>query len=71
MAKLKGYKVKEYPEKQSFIESILGDKKEQIKASAIKEEIGAEQYEILKRLKNIKKLVGVIQSRLPYDIKID
>jgi protease-4 len=71
MAKLKEYKVKEYPEKKSFIESILNDKKEQIKVSAIKEEIGAEQYDILKRLKNIKKMVGIIQSRLPYDLKID
>lgn len=71
MAKLKEYRIKEYPEKQSFIESIFKEKKEQVKASAIKEEIGSEQYEIFKRLKNITKMVGVIQSRLPYDVKID
>jgi protease-4 len=71
MAKLKDYRVKEYPERKSFIESILGDKKEEIKSVAIKEEIGEEQYDILKRLKNIKKMIAIPQCRLPFDLKIN
>jgi protease-4 len=71
MAKLKEYRVKEYPERKSFIESILGDKKEEIKSVAIKEEIGEEQYDILKRLKNIKKMIAIPQCRLPFDLKIN
>ncbi|HEX8333381.1 MAG TPA: signal peptide peptidase SppA [Segetibacter sp.] len=71
MAKLKEYRVKEYPERKGFIESILGDKKEEIKKVAIKEEIGEEQYEILKRLRDIKKMIAIPQCRLPYDLKIN
>lgn len=71
MARLKEFRLREYPERKSLIESILNDKKEEIKTVAIKEEIGDEQYEILKRLKDIKKMIGIPQSRLPFDIKIN
>ena len=65
MAKLKGYGIKSYPESKSFIESFMEEYKETAKVKAIKEEIGASQFELLKELKSIRQMMGAPQTRLP------
>lgn len=65
MAKLKGYGIKSYPEKKSFIEALIEDYKEIAKVKAIKEEIGTSQFELFKELKSVKQMMGVPQTRLP------
>jgi protease-4 len=70
MAKLKEFKVREYPEKKGFLESLLNDSKKEIKTDAIKEEIGIEQYDLMMKLKHLKNIIGIPQARLPYDISI-
>lgn len=71
MAKLKNYRLKEYPEKRSFLETLFGSYKRGVKTKVIEEEIGSEQYSILQRLKNIKKMIAVPQARLPFDMDIE
>jgi protease-4 len=70
MAKLKEYTLREYPEKENFLESIMKKYKEEVKVKAVKEEIGEEQYTLLKQLKNLRKLIAVPQARLPFEFSI-
>jgi protease-4 len=65
MAKLKGYGIKSFPESKSFIESFMEEYKETAKVKAIKEEIGASQFELFKELKSIRQMMGAPQTRLP------
>ena len=65
MAKLKGYGIKAYPESKSFIESFMEEYKETTKVKAIKEEIGAAQFQVFKQMKSIQQMMGVPQTRLP------
>ena len=72
MAKLKSFSVKEYPEVKSFIDKILeGETNENLKAKAIKAEIGEEQYFYLQQLKKVKHMVTSPQARLPFDLKFN
>ena len=70
MSKVKEYTLREYPEKKNFIEDLLKNYKEETKIETIKEEIGEQQYSILKQLKNIRNMVGIPQTRLPFDFNI-
>jgi protease-4 len=65
MAKLKGYSIKSYPERKSFIEDLLTGYEDKVKTKAIKEEIGIEEWEALQQLKSIKQMMGQPQTRLP------
>lgn len=65
MAKLKGYGIKAYPESKSFLESFMEEYKETAKVKAIKEEIGASQFQVFKQMKSIQQMMGVPQTRLP------
>ena len=68
MAKLSEYKIKEYPEKKNFIEKIFNKYEDDVKEKSIKEEIGVEQYFLLKQIKNFRAMVNVPQARMPYEI---
>lgn len=70
MAKLKEYTLREYPEKKNFIEELLKNYKEEMKVATIKEEIGEEQYSILRQLKNLRNMIAVPQARLPFEFDI-
>lgn len=70
MAKVKEYSLKEYPEKKSFLENIIKSYTDDVKVKTIKEEIGKDQYAILQQLKNIRNMIAVPQTRLPFEINI-
>ncbi len=70
MAKIKDYRLKEYPENKGFLQSLVNNFSNEIKAKAISEEIGVEQYKLLKQIKNVKAMTGVPQTRLPFEIDI-
>ena len=65
MAHLKGYGLRTYPENKSFIESILGDYKEEVASKAISEEIGMDQWNVLQQMKSVRQMMGQPQARLP------
>ena len=65
MAKLKGYSIKAYPEPKSFIEDFIADYEDKVKAKAIKEEIGLEQWQAFQQIKSIQQMVGEPQTRMP------
>jgi protease-4 len=66
MAKLKSYRIKEYPQKKNFLEQILENYKKTVKVNLIKEEIGSKEYNMLQQLKQVKNMIGEPQSRLPF-----
>jgi protease-4 len=71
MARLKEYRVKEYPEKKSFLDQIMKSYKKAIKKDLIKEEIGEEQVKLLKQVKQVKQMIGIPQARLPFVVDIN
>lgn len=70
MSKLKEYTLREYPEKKNFLEDLLKNYKEEMKVKTIKEEIGEDQCSILQQLKNIRSMIGIPQTRLPFELDI-
>ena len=66
MAKLKSYRITEYPQKKNILEQILENYKKTVKINLVKEEIGVKEFEMLQQVKQAKKMVGEPQSRLPF-----
>jgi protease-4 len=71
MAKLKGYRVKEYPERRSLFEQLMNSYKRSIKTKMIKEEIGEDQARVLQELKQVKQMIGIPQARLPFVVTVN
>jgi protease-4 len=66
MAKLKSYRIKEFPQKKNILEQILENYKKTVKVNMIKEEIGVKEYGMLLQVKQVKNMFGEPQSRLPF-----
>lgn len=70
LAKVDDYRIREYPEKKDFFQQIMGNYKKSIKSSLVSEEIGLEQWNLLKQLKQVKQMVGEPQTRMPYFLTV-
>ena len=68
MARLKEYKLKEYPEKKSFFDKIFNKYENDVKTRSIKEEIGVEQYTLLQKMKSYRAMMNVPQAKMAYEI---
>lgn len=71
MAELKEYSIREYPEPRSLFDIIKNNYSKTIKAKAIKEELGDEEFLLYQQIKRIKDLTGTLQTRLPYDLIVE
>jgi len=71
MAKIRDYRLKEYPEPRNFIEMLLGDYKKSARIQAVKEELGEEGFKTYLTIKKVKAMVGVTQARLPFDLSVE
>lgn len=70
LAKLKDFRVKEYPEAKGLLDRFLGSAKSFDKAGAIKDEIGEENFKIYNELKRVHQLSNTVQARLPFEFFI-
>ena len=70
LAKLKDFRVKEYPEPKGLLDRFLGSSKTFDKAGAIKEEIGADNFKIYNELKRLHQLSNTVQTRIPFEFFI-
>ncbi|MEO5995311.1 MAG: signal peptide peptidase SppA [Chitinophagaceae bacterium] len=70
MGKTKEYRLREYPEPQSFLDLLLGNYKKVAKADAIKEELGTTGFKIYNSLKRIQGMIGSTQARMVFDYSI-
>ncbi|HEV2482567.1 MAG TPA: signal peptide peptidase SppA [Puia sp.] len=72
MAKTSDYRLVEYPEPKSFIDRLLGTyKRSSGMKAAVKEEIGEDGYRTWITLKKVKSMIGVTETRLPFDLTIE
>ena len=69
MAKVEDYRLREYPERKSWINELLG-KSSAEPAAMIKEQLGADNYRIYQEMLQVKQMVGVPQARLPFTFVI-
>jgi len=63
-------KLREYPEKKSFIEQLMGGYKKSVSTQLIKEQIDPAVLQVLGELKQVKQMVGVPQARIPFMVNI-
>ncbi|KAF0241664.1 MAG: signal peptide peptidase SppA [Sediminibacterium sp.] len=72
MAKInnKEYKIREYPEKKSFLEQLMNGYKKSISEKLIANQIGVEEAVLLKELKQIKTMQGVPQAKMPFLVTV-
>lgn len=71
MAKLSEYGLKEYPEPKNFFDLIFDNYRQDAKTKAIKEELGEEGMKTYSTIKRVKKMMGVTQARMPFDLDIE
>jgi protease-4 len=71
MAKTSDYRLVESPEPKSFFDRLLSGYKKSAGMKAVKEEIGEEGYRTYTMLKKVKAMVGVTETRLPFDLVIE
>jgi protease-4 len=71
MGKTSDYRLLEYPEPKSFLDRIIGNYKRSASMKAMKEEMGEEGFRTYMTLKKVKSMVGVTQTRLPFDLVIE
>lgn len=70
MAKLKEYRIREYPEHKSFLQRILGDRKEDLVEETIRKELGEENFKTYKTISSVKQVMNGVQTRMPFDINV-
>lgn len=70
-AKLKDYQVREYPQRGTFIERLLGvNRNEDAINAKIKKEIGDEYYNVYKQMQQVKQMANTAQAKLPFEFII-
>ena len=68
LAKLKGWRVREYPEQMNFLERITGAYKHTVETGALKEAIGEEFHGIYQEWKSIRSTIGQAQAKMPFHL---
>ncbi len=67
---VKEYRVRSYPEPKSFFEYIMNVYPDELSRASIKKELGAEEYEIFLRMKELKNERGEVKARMPFELSI-
>jgi protease IV len=70
MAKLKTYGIREYPEPENFIDMLLNNYTQTIKAKAIREDLGEQGAKWYMDIKKYQSLTGIPQTRLPFEFTL-
>ncbi len=67
-ARIRSYRLNEYPAKQTLMEMFFSDKTEATRVAAIKKELGEEGVQTYSLLRYAKQFIGKAQARMPFDI---
>jgi protease-4 len=70
MAKTNNYRLREYPEKGSWLSRLFNKSESNDPAAKLKAQVGAENFMIFQELIRIKELSGTAQARLPFQFFI-
>ena len=70
MANLTNYRTREYPEAKTWLEELTGQSyAAESKENATIKEIGQQQYDLLQSVKQLREIVGIPQTRLPFTVQ--
>lgn len=67
MAKLKDYRLREYPEVKNIFDRLFGASDNTLKTQTLKSELGADNFKIYKEMIRIKQMTNTVQTRLPFE----
>ena len=67
MAKLKDYKLREYPEVKNIFDRLFGKSDNSLQTQTLRNELGDEQYKIYKEMMRVKQMTNSVQTRLPFE----
>ena len=70
MAKLKEYRLREYPESKGFFDKVFGGYSQSYKGKVLKEELGEDGLKLYDAIRRAKSFVGSSQARLPFDFSM-
>ena len=70
VARVKEYRIREYPEPLSWFDSFIGGYKKTMEAKAVERELGEDGMKIYQSVKNIRQGIGTAQARIPFGIKV-
>lgn len=72
MAGTSDYHLAEYPEPKSFLDRLLGTyKRSTSMKTAVREEIGEDNYRSWMTMKKLQRMVGVAETKLPFELTIE
>ncbi|RYZ20797.1 MAG: signal peptide peptidase SppA [Chitinophagaceae bacterium] len=69
MAKVDSYRLREFPERESWLDELLDRKKEEPLAR-IQQELGAEQFAVYQQLVGIRQICNTPQMRVPFQFQV-
>lgn len=66
MAKTNNYRLREYPEQEDFFNRLINKASKEQPDIHIREQVGAESYEVFQQLVNIRRFTNGVQARIPF-----
>jgi protease-4 len=70
MAKLKTYQLREFPEPENFLDLLLNNYKQSVKAKTIREDLGVEGAHWYQMMSEYQSMAGVPQTRMPFEFSL-
>jgi protease-4 len=70
MAKLKTYRLREYPEPENFLDLLLNNYTQTVKAKTIREDLGEQGAKWYQTMSDYQSISGVPQARLPFEFSL-
>ena len=70
MAKLKTYRLHEYPEPENFLDLLLNNYKQTIKMRTVREDLGEQGAKWYQMMSDYQSMSGVPQTRLPFEFSL-
>ena len=71
LAKLKDYRLREYPDPPGLFDQYFDEFSQNAKNEAIEKELGVDGLKTYSTLKRVKQLLGITQTRIPFDLVIE
>jgi protease-4 len=71
MAKTSDFRLREYPEPHNVLEMIFGSVEKDATQSAMQKELGEDGMKTYQLIKRVKGMVGVTQTRIPFEMTIE
>lgn len=72
MAKLKDYRLREYPEVQNVFDRLFGGAKDNtLKTEMLRKELGEDQFKIYNEMLRVKQMTNSPQARIPFEFFIN